>query len=131
MPIRERSPHSVLGADRGLGVASPSEFVAGRVMWAEASFNVRAPPRLSERLRPPPIRRGVQGVGAISRVTRAAPSARGRGPAPRTSSLHQVSLGLIEHGLGTWNGPRHPGHHARASPSSEPRAEPPAPRSGR
>ena len=79
----------------------------------------------------PAARRGSRGVHELGRsracMTRAAPSARGRGVAPRTSSLHPVSLGLIEHGLGTWNDPRHPGHALRASPSSEPLGRPPAP----
>ena len=54
-----------------------------------------------------------------------------RGFRSRTSSLHQVALGLCEGGLGTWGDPRVNGGGACASPTSKPLAGNPRARSGR
>jgi hypothetical protein len=54
-----------------------------------------------------------------------------RGFRSRTSSLHQVSLGLCEGELGTWGDPRVNDGGACASPHSKPLAENPRARCGR
>ena len=54
-----------------------------------------------------------------------------RGFRSRTSSLHQVPLGLCEGELGTWGDPRVNGGCACASPTSKPLAGNPRARSGR
>ena len=54
-----------------------------------------------------------------------------RGFRSRTSSLHQVALGLCEGGLGTWGDPRVNGGGACASPTSKPLAGNPRARCGR
>ena len=54
-----------------------------------------------------------------------------RGFRSRTSSLHQVALGLCEGGLGTWRDPRANNRCTRASPHSKPLAGIPRARSGR
>ena len=54
-----------------------------------------------------------------------------RGFRSRTSSLHQVPLGLCEGELGTWGDPRVNGGGACASPTSKPLSGNPRARSGR
>ena len=54
-----------------------------------------------------------------------------RGFRSRTSSLHQVPLGLCEGGLGTWGDPRAKDRGTRASPTSKPLAGNPRARCGR